>query len=81
MSKQYIYFKKYKARNAIFGAIIGDSLGSTLEFQKTKNAKMLVSKYSNFENGLVGSLKIYANACICIYFNEAFHCALQCKAQ
>ena len=21
-----------------------------------------------------GSLKIYANACICIYFNEAFHC-------
>ena len=39
MSKQYIYFKKYKARNAIFGAIIGDSLGSTLEFQKTKNAK------------------------------------------
>ena len=22
---------------------------------------------------LIGSLKIYANACICIYFNEAFH--------
>ena len=28
-----------------------------------------------------GSLKIYANACICIYFNEAFHCfAINCIA-
>ena len=29
-----------------------------------------------------GSLKIYANACICIYFNEAFHCkAINCNAR
>ena len=30
------------------------------------------------ENLKTGSLKIYANACICIYFNETFHCASLC---
>jgi len=44
-----------KARYAILGAIIGDSLGSTLEFESGTNAKLLISKYSKFENGLVGA--------------------------
>ena len=31
---------------------------------------------------MFGSLKIYANACICIYFNETFHCkAINCNAR
>jgi len=43
-----------KAKHAILGAMIGDSLGSTVEFFTGKNAKLLLEKNSYFENGLIG---------------------------
>lgn len=43
-----------RARYAILGAMVGDSLGSTLEFLSTHKAKAAVQKYSKFVNGLVG---------------------------
>lgn len=43
-----------RARYAIYGGMIGDSLGSSLEFTNSTNAKNLITKYSNFDNGLIG---------------------------
>ncbi|XWV24721.1 mg661 protein [Tupanvirus deep ocean] len=45
---------KLRARTCILGAMIGDSLGSTLEFTSAKNAKKILTYYKNFDNGLVG---------------------------
>ncbi|XWV25963.1 putative ADP-ribosyl glycohydrolase [Tupanvirus soda lake] len=45
---------KLRARGCILGAMIGDSLGSTLEFTNTENAKKILVRHKNFENGLVG---------------------------
>ena len=44
----------YKARYSIFGWIVGDALGSTLEFCSGDDAKQIISKYHNFEAGLIG---------------------------
>lgn len=43
-----------RATSAIFGAMSGDSLGSTLEFGSSEDSKSLLVKHSNFRNGLVG---------------------------
>lgn len=43
-----------KARACIIGAMIGDSIGSTLEFYNSENATKILQKYENFSYGLVG---------------------------
>jgi ADP-ribosylglycohydrolase len=43
-----------KARNCILGAMIGDSIGSTLEFTNAEHAKQILIKYNNFNYGLIG---------------------------
>lgn len=43
-----------RARSAIYGAIIGDALGTTFEFTSASDAKSLVGKYGGLKNGLVG---------------------------
>ena len=35
----------YRARHAVFGAMIGDALGSTVEFLNTDKAKAIIKKY------------------------------------
>lgn len=45
---------KLSARFAILGAMIGDSLGSTMEFEKRANAQLLLRKHNEFADGLVG---------------------------
>jgi ADP-ribosylglycohydrolase len=46
--------ERYRARCGILGAIVGDALGASLEFEKRANAKILISRYFYFQNGLVG---------------------------
>ncbi len=46
--------KDQKARACILGAIIGDSIGSTLEFSSQSDASKILRKYNNFHYGLVG---------------------------
>lgn len=53
MMTEEIFFAM-KSRCTILGAMVGDSLGSTLEFQNTDDAKKLLQKYNNFRDGLVG---------------------------
>ena len=43
-----------RAKACILGAMIGDSLGSTLEFTNAETAKQKLVEYNNFNNGLVG---------------------------
>ena len=43
-----------RARSCIYGAMIGDALGSTMEFTTSEKAKEILEKYNNFKNGLVG---------------------------
>jgi ADP-ribosylglycohydrolase len=43
-----------KARSAYFGAMIGDALGTTLEFKSKSEALQTMKSYDYFENGLVG---------------------------
>ena len=45
---------KKKARFAILGAIIGDALGTSMEFMKSNDAKKIIVANNNFENGLIG---------------------------
>lgn len=45
---------KYKARSAIIGAMIGDALGTTMEFSTGTDARQIIELYSNFDDGLVG---------------------------
>lgn len=45
---------KNRAQSCILGAMIGDSLGSTLEFTNKKDASKILKKYQNFNGGLVG---------------------------
>lgn len=44
----------YRARCAILGSMVGDALGTTLEFCKGDEAREILKKYSNFKDGLVG---------------------------
>ena len=43
-----------RARHAIFGAIIGDALGTTFEFSRSDDARKIIIKHNNFKNGLIG---------------------------
>lgn len=45
---------KNRKTSAILGWMIGDALGTTLEFKNHLEAKQILSKYSNFVEGLVG---------------------------
>lgn len=44
----------YRARYSILGAMIGDALGTTLEFSTTTKAQKILDNYSNFKDGLIG---------------------------
>ncbi|AKI80275.1 putative ADP-ribosyl glycohydrolase [Niemeyer virus] len=43
-----------RARNAILGAMVGDSLGATFEFTKQKQATKKLAQYNYLSNGLIG---------------------------
>jgi len=45
---------KIRARSCILGAMIGDSIGSTLEFTSTNKAKKILHEHRNFNFGLIG---------------------------
>jgi ADP-ribosylglycohydrolase len=54
-SKQDISSKMpVKARSAYFGAMIGDALGTTLEFKTKEEALQTMKAYGYFENCLIG---------------------------
>jgi ADP-ribosyl-[dinitrogen reductase] hydrolase len=54
MQQKFVFDINYRAKACILGAMIADSLGSTLEFNNSTNAKEILKKFKNFENGLVG---------------------------
>ncbi|AGD92607.1 putative ADP-ribosyl glycohydrolase [Megavirus lba] len=50
------YFNpKIRARYTILGAITADSLGSSFEFMKSKDVKLLLKHNNNLKNGLIGA--------------------------
>ncbi|AGF85151.1 hypothetical protein QJ854_gp631 [Moumouvirus goulette] len=47
-------FPIIRARHTVFGAIVGDSLGSTFEFMKSSEVKNKLTSYNYLNDGLVG---------------------------
>lgn len=54
MQHDYLISTKQRAKHAILGAMVGDALGSSLEFLDSESAKQFLSKHSYFDKGLVG---------------------------
>ncbi|ANB50762.1 putative ADP-ribosylglycohydrolase [Powai lake megavirus] len=49
------YNPKIRAKYTILGAITADSLGSSFEFMKSKNVKLLLKHNNYLKNGLIGA--------------------------